>query len=102
MSRRAFKDDIELLPPSKLRDLKDAVLGIQLSTYRYRVAGPTGQRRLGFIIDDEKSPYPVNADGNTVDLYGYASMAIAAIQVQEKELTALRAEVAALKKSCRH
>jgi hypothetical protein len=44
------------------------------------------------------SPYPINPDGNTVDLYGYMSMAVAAIQVQSREIKALRAEVARLRR----
>ena len=39
----------------------------------------------------------VSPDGTTVDLYGYASMAVAAIQAQEREIAALKGEVAALR-----
>jgi hypothetical protein len=39
----------------------------------------------------------VAADGEHVDLYGYISMAVAALQVQAQEIAALRAEVKALK-----
>jgi hypothetical protein len=111
ISRRAFKRDIERLGPDDLLRLYDELREIQLTTYRYKSDGPAGPRRLGFIIDDlktslddvkppfddVKTPFPVDPEGNTVDLYGYMSMAVAALQVQAQEIAALRAEVAALK-----
>jgi hypothetical protein len=84
--------------PSELQRLYDELRAIQLTTYRYKSTGPSGPRRLGFIIDDVKTPFPVNPDGNTVDLYGYMSMAVAAVQVQAQEIASLRAEIAALKR----
>jgi hypothetical protein len=99
ISRRAFKRDIEQLGPEDLQRLYDELREIQLATYRYRSDGPAGPRRLGFMIDDVKSRFPVDPEGNTVDLYGYMSMAVAAVQVQAREIAALRAEVAALKKA---
>jgi hypothetical protein len=98
MSRREFKRDIEALRPRDLQQLYDDLRAIQLTTYRYKSTGPTGPVRLGFLIDDVKTPFPVNPDGNTVDLYGYMSMAVAAVQVQAHEIESLRAEIAALKR----
>jgi hypothetical protein len=97
LSRRAFKRDVETLGPADLQRVYDELRAIPLATYRYKRDGADGPRRLGFIIDDVETPYPVNPDGNTVDLYGYMSMAVAAVQVQAREIAALRAEVAALK-----
>jgi uncharacterized small protein (DUF1192 family) len=71
---------------------------IKLTTYQYKTDPAASPRRLGFIIDDTKSAYPVNADGMSVDLYRYVSMAVAAIQAQSREIEALRAEVARLKR----
>jgi hypothetical protein len=85
--------------PDALQRLYDQLREIQLSTYRYKDEGAAGKRHLGFIIDDLETPIPVNPDGNTVDLYGYMSMAVAAVQVQAHEIAALKAEVAALKKA---
>ena len=99
VSRRMFKQDIETVSPADLKRLYDQLRAIQLTTYRYKSGGPESPRRLGFLIDDVKTPFPVNPDGNTVDLYGYMSMAVAAVQVQAEEIAALRAEVAALKDS---
>ena len=44
----------------------------------------------------------MNADGSSVNLYGYVSMAVAAIQAQSEEIVALRAEVARLRAETRH
>jgi hypothetical protein len=71
---------------------------IELTTYQYKTEPPSSPRRLGFIIDDTKTPYPINADGTSVNLYGYVSMAVAAIQTQSREIEALRAEVAQLRR----
>ncbi len=64
---------------------------IKLTTYRYKDEPRSDEPRLGFIIDDTDSPYPINPDGNSVNLYGYASMAVAAIQAQGQEIAALKA-----------
>lgn len=53
--------------------------------------------RLGFLIDDDPASPAVRPDGERVDLYGYTSLAIAALQEQQAEIDALKAEVEALK-----
>jgi hypothetical protein len=60
------------------------------------IAAICRERILGLILPALQ--YPINPDGNTVDLYGYMSMAVAAIQVQSREIAALRAEVARLRR----
>jgi len=97
VSRRIFKRDITPVDDPALQQLYAELRRIQLTTYQYKQDPPSAPRRLGFIIDDTKTPYPINPDGNTVDLYGYMSMAVAAIQVQSREIEALRHEVARLK-----
>jgi hypothetical protein len=98
ISRRAYKRDIERLDQADLKSIHDELLRIQLSTYAYKTDSPETKRHLGFIIDDTKTKYPINPDGNSVDLYGYMSMAVAAIQVQSREIEVLRAEVARLRR----
>jgi uncharacterized small protein (DUF1192 family) len=39
----------------------------------------------------------VDRDGNMVDLYGYASMLVAAVQEQSRQIADLKAEIARLK-----
>jgi hypothetical protein len=93
-----FKRDIHELDRGEIDRISSELKQIKLTTYQYKTDPAASPRRLGFIIDDTKSSYPVNADGNSVDLYGYMSMAVAAIQSQSREIEALRAEVARLKR----
>jgi hypothetical protein len=99
VSRRAFKRDIHALDRAEIERVSAELAQIKLTTYQYKTDPAASPRRLGFIIDDTKSSYPVNADGASVNLYGYVSMAVAAIQTQSREIEALRAEVARLKKA---
>src|SRR5262252_3224403 len=101
VSRRIYKRDITPVDDPSLQRLYAELRRIQLTTYQYKQDPPSAPRRLGFIIDDTKTPYPINPDGTTVDLYGYMSMAVAAIQVQSREIEDLRREVARLKSSAR-
>ena len=78
---------------AELRELYDQLRAIQLSTYAYKAAPPEAPRRLGFIIDDTNAPAAINPDGNSVDLYGYLGMAMAAVQVQAREIEGLRARI---------
>jgi hypothetical protein len=93
-----YKRDIETLDDHALKRVSEELRKIKLTTYRYKTDPAASPRRLGFIIDDTKSSYPINADGDSVNLYGYVSMAVAAIQIQSQEIAALRAEVARLKR----
>jgi hypothetical protein len=95
-SRRAEKRDITALTDADRRRLYDELRAIQLRTYRYKSEPASAPRRLGFIIDDTRAPEAINPDGNTVDLYGYLSMAVAALQTQGKEIEELRAKVRGL------
>jgi hypothetical protein len=99
VSRREFKRDIRELDRDEIERIYFELRDVKLTTYQYKTDPAASPRRLGFIIDDTKSPYPVNADGTSVNLYGYVSMAVAAIQSQSREIAALRAEVARLKRA---
>ena len=92
-----YKRGIERLDDDALGRIYDELRKIQLTTYQYKSDPVASPRRLGFIIDDTQSPYPINADGTSVNLYGYVSMAVAAIQTQSREIEALRREVAQLR-----
>jgi hypothetical protein len=93
-SRARVKRDIAYVSDADRRALHDAVVHLPLASYRYKI-DPEGASHLGFIIDDiEPSPA---ARGDRVDLYGYLSMAVAAIQVQQQELDSLRSELQALR-----
>jgi len=97
VSRREYKRDIDYLAPEDLDRLHDELQSIHLATYQYKNDPAGTRRRLGFIIDDLETNVCMNPDGNSVDLYGYLSMAVAGLQVQEREIAALKNEVELLK-----
>ena len=78
VSRRAAKHDIQQVGAGELQALYDQLRTTQLATYAYKAEPAEWPQRLGFIIDDKNAPAAINADGNSVDLYGYLSMAVAA------------------------
>lgn len=95
-SLRKFKHDIRYLGASEIEALRKAALDLPLATWRYNGSDPSTAPRLGFIIDDRPTLPAVAADGQHVDVYGLASMAIATVQAQQSEIEALRARQAAL------
>jgi hypothetical protein len=99
VSRREFKRDIHELDRAEIERIYSELRDVKLTTYQYKTDPPASPKRLGFIIDDTRSSYPINADGRSVNLYGYMSMAVAAIQSQSREIEALRAEVARLERA---
>jgi len=99
ISRRAAKRDIRYLNDADLNALRADVLAMKLARYRYRTDGADGPERLGFLIDDAPHTPAVAPDATQVDLYGYASMVVAAVQTQAKEIEALRREVSELRRT---
>jgi hypothetical protein len=99
VSTRRAKRDIEYLTPDATATLADAVLRTRLATYEYIDPALAGRRRLGFIIEDQPSSYAVDPERSQVDLYGYTSMLVAAVQDQARQIEALRREVAALRQN---
>jgi len=82
------KRDIAYVDPSTEKRLHDDVMTMKLATYRYK-PGVTGEdaQHLGFIIEDMPHGSPaVLPSRDKVDLYGYVSMTVAALKVQEREL----------------
>ncbi len=99
ISTRKLKDGISYLDEEGLRQLHDDTMRVQLATYNYKpsVSDPA-PRHLGFIIEDMPPASPaVGWSRDHVDLYGYVSMVVATMQVQEKEIADLRRELAATK-----
>jgi hypothetical protein len=98
-SRRDAKTDIAYVDPREQERLYRELLRFRLARYRYKAEQSSTAPHLGFLIDDvEPSPAVSDGRGDTVDLYGYASMAVAAIQTQAREIAALRHEVATLRR----
>lgn len=99
VSRMRFKKDIRYLSAAERSAYRDQLLSLPLATFRYRGAPGGSRLHLGFMIDGHESLACV--DGDTVDLYGYASMAVAALQSQEQEIAQLRDELRELRKELR-
>jgi len=98
ISRRDAKRDISYLDDRDLDRVLDDIRRLRLATYRYKGEAEPARDHLGFIIDDVGDSPAVATDGGHVDLYGYASMAVAAIQAQQKRIDALEREVASLRR----
>jgi len=96
ISRARYKEDIRYLGPEDVQRLHDELMKFPLATYRYK--GDACREHLGFIIEDVEPSLSVDAPDDVVDLYGYTTMAVAALQAQAHELDALKREVAALKR----
>lgn len=100
ISRRRFKSDIHYLDADEEARLAEQLLGYPLTTYRY-TGDPQATPHLGFVIDDvlaggAASP-AVAPGGQTVDLYGYTSMAVAALKQQARQIEELSRQVRALR-----
>lgn len=93
ISRAEFKTDIEYLAPADLEQYAADLHSLRLATYRYRSAPADAPSRLGIILEDNEQGIWVDAKHDRVDLYGYASLAVATLQLQQRQITALQAEV---------
>jgi hypothetical protein len=107
-SSRRFKRDIAYLTDAEIEAMADEALSLKLARWRYDGARDDGNEHVGFIIEDSPHARAVTADGAHVDLYTYATMAVAAAQRErrdverlESELRKLRRELAELHASCR-
>jgi hypothetical protein len=95
ISSASAKDDIRYVSDGEAEQLRQSLMRIPLATYRYK--GVDATQHLGFIIEDVEPRSPaVLPSRDRVDLYGYVSMAVAALQRQEKDIAALKADVARL------
>ena len=95
ISSRQYKDAIEYVDDTGLKELHDETLGMRLATYNYKAqADDPNPKHLVFIIEDNPRSSPaVDWSHDRVDIYGYLSMVVATMQVQEKEIAELRREL---------
>lgn len=104
ISRLKYKRDVHYLSAEEQGVAAGSALGMRLATWRYNWEADSATPHLGFVIDDVVGSRAVTPDGEHVDLYGYASITLAAVQEQQRlilaqqlEIAALRADVEALK-----
>jgi len=96
-SRRIYKKNIHYIQQREREALYRQALRIPLTTYHYKKQ-PKGKKHLGFIIEDLPSKSPAIAPGGQrVNLYGYTSMTLAAVQEQAKQMRALREDMKRLR-----
>jgi hypothetical protein len=95
ISRARFKQDISYLDDAERAQFHDQITQLRLASYRYKNAPDVPQ--LGFMIDDVEPSVAVS--GDHVNLYAYLSMAVAAIQVQDRQIKALQQQLAEVRAS---
>jgi hypothetical protein len=98
ISSRRFKQDVAYLTDGEREACAREVRGLRLARYRY--AG-SSDVRLGIILEDDPPSVVVDRAREQVDLYGYASLAVAALQAQDRRLEALEREVRELRAALR-
>jgi hypothetical protein len=98
ISLKKHKRDIRYLSDAERDAAARAALEVPLATWRYNWDDAASQPHLGFMIDDVGRGPLVTADGGHVDLYGYTSATLAAVQAQAKALDAERARNDALER----
>ena len=96
ISLRSAKEDIRYLDDARLKAVHEELMALRLATWQYKT-DPGDATHLGFVIDDAPSSPAVAPNGQQVDLYGYASMAVAALQVQQAQIEALTREIETLR-----
>jgi hypothetical protein len=96
ISKREYKRDIRYMSEAEIHALKSELLDLKLTKYVYK-ADPHAREQLGFIIDDGVPDALVNREASEVNLYGYTSLAVAALQAQQKEIARLEREIDDLK-----
>ncbi|OIP41343.1 MAG: hypothetical protein AUK47_06445 [Deltaproteobacteria bacterium CG2_30_63_29] len=94
-SRREFKEEIHYLGPEDRARFAEEINSVRLATYRYKDAPERTQ--LGFIIEDQEPSLAIDSDRDMINLYGYTSMVVAALQTQSAEMDAMRRELEELR-----
>lgn len=104
ISRARYKHGITYVGDAERASLGQQALGMKLARWRYNAEGAEGPEHLGFIIDDAPQSFAVLPSGERVDVYGYTSLVLAAVQdeaersrARDAELEALRAELAGMR-----
>lgn len=95
ISRLSYKQDVHYLAPEELARYQAELLELELATWRYK--HDPAKLRLGFILDDHETSVAADPARDQVDLYGYTSLAVAALQAQARQIAALERELATLR-----
>ena len=96
ISSRRFKRDVQYLTEAEREACARQVATIRLARYRYE---GSEEPRLGFVLEDDPPAAAVDRGRDMVDLYGYSSLAVATLQVQQRRIEALEREVGELREA---
>ena len=96
ISKREYKTAIKYVEAAERDLMAQKLNAIKLAKWRYRTA-PAGSEHFGFIIDDGVPAEILRTRGDQVDLYGYTSLTVAALQSQAEQIKQLRAELEQMK-----
>ena len=100
-STRRSKRDVRYIDDMDAFALRDDLVALRLATFRYVDEPRDAKVRLGFMVEDSPTLLAVDRSKESVDLYSFVSMAVAAIQVQQAEIQQLHDELhAAVKSGC--
>lgn len=103
ISTRRAKRDIQYLDERQVDALAGDVMNTRLATYEYIDPALAGRRRLGFILEDRPAAsFAADPERSQVDLYGYTSLVVAAMQAQQRRIDRLEAEIMALRAQSSH
>jgi hypothetical protein len=100
ISRAKYKEDIHFIEPNEMQRYHDELMQLPLATYKYKDARPGERQHLGFIIDGHESMICVQPERDQIDVYGYASMAVAALKVQAQQIEQLQLQLKSLEQKC--
>jgi len=98
VSKAKYKRNIVYIDSAKSQSLADDVYNMKIAEWQYTKEAAEHKEHLGFIIDDNPNSPAVHANGEQVDLYGYTSMAVVAIQQQQAQIERLEKRIAELEK----
>lgn len=100
ISRVEHKHDIAEVSDDELFRLGEALLATPLYTWHYE--DDPGVTRFGFLIDESAPTFAVLPDGERVDLYGYTSLAVAALKRQKAVIESLETRLDRLERRLEH
>lgn len=96
VSEAKHKRDIVYINEKRSQEIAESVQKMKIAEWNYNKDEQNRKARLGFLIDDHAQLPAVLANGKQVDLYGYTSMTVVALQQQAKHIERLEAKIAEL------
>ena len=92
-SEAKHKRNIVYVDAQRATQIQEKLQKMKIAEWKYNWDSAQRDPHLGFIIDDNPNIPAVLADGRRVDLYGYTSMAVVAIQNQARQIQTLETRI---------